>query len=1052
MSIKNLPEALINNIPGIIYRRKNDVNRTLIFIHGNTGKLLGYNPEDFMAGKPLDYNNFILTDDREKVAEIITNAINRNETWEIEYRINHKNGLIRWVQEKGGVISDENGKPVFLDGFILDIDSRKKTEAELKNEQLRLAGIIEGTNIGTWEWNVQSGETVFNERWAEIIGYSLAEISPVSIQTWMDFAHPEDLKKSGELLEKHFSGELKYYEFESRMRHKNGDWIWVLDRGKVISRTADGKPLMMMGTHQDITEQKNRERDLQYKEKILNMFFSQSLTGFFFMMLDKPVEWNDSIDKEKVLDYVFSHQRITRINKAMLEQYGAEEKDFIGLTPKDFFAHDIEHGRRVWRDFFDNGQWHVETSERRFDGSPLSVFGDYICLYDEKGRITGHFGVQIDVTENKEAEKKLMEAKNAAEKANRAKSEFLANMSHEIRTPLNGVIGFTELLEKTPLSPVQQQYLKNVNVSAHSLLSIINDILDFSKIEAGMMELEIIRTDMIELLSQAVDIVKLSAGKKELEILLNIDHEMPRFAHIDAIRLKQILANLLGNAIKFTEQGEVELRVDYEKIEAKKGKLNFCIRDTGVGITEEQQARLFKAFAQGDSSTTRKYGGTGLGLIISELIVRKMGGKIKLNSTPGQGSSFSFSIVADIEHGEKQPVRVSDFIRRCLIIDDNDNNRIILEQMMKNWGVEYECCDNGLSALKVLENSPKFDLIICDYHMPYIDGLETVKMIREKLLLSPEQQAVILLHSSSDDAELHKKCRELGIRFKLTKPITAYELQNYICNLDSSRDELTEKKDCSCAKQDSYEPDKIVEVTVLIAEDNPINLLLAKSLLENMLPAARILEATNGNEVLTIYRENHIDIILMDIQMPELDGIETTTRIRVLEKETGRETPIIALTAGALKENKEKCLKAGMTSFLTKPILSEKLSQVLNQVLHKQKAVFTESGFDRVDLLKRVDNNPELVKKLIINSLELYPQTIEDLGEAINTENPEKIKAEAHKLKGMAMSMGFKNMTYMVKSIEGCYQTCANIKVLKKKYAALQKEWELLSKELQTNI
>ncbi|THB63051.1 MAG: PAS domain S-box protein, partial [Spirochaetaceae bacterium] len=391
----------------------------------------------------------------------------------------------------------------------------------------------------------------------------------------------------------------------------------------------------------DISDQVASELTLENNKRQMDMFFAQSLNGFFFMMLDKPIEWNDLTDKEAVLDYVFDHQRITRVNQAMLDQYGAQEKDFVGLTPSDFFSHDLVAGRRIWREMFDNGRWHVDTEEKKFDGTPMIVEGDYICLYDDLGRITGHFGVQFEVTEQRNAQEALEKAKLAAEEANKAKSQFLANMSHEIRTPLNGVIGFTELLKTTPLSPVQQQYVDNTNISGHTLLGIINDILDFSKIEAGMMTLEYIRTDMLELLENSADIVQYAASQKGLELLLDIDPQLPCYAMTDPVRLKQILANLLGNAVKFTKAGEVELKIGFSPSgnAPDKGVFHFAVRDTGIGISEAQRQKLFKAFSQADSSTTRNFGGTGLGLIISDMIARQMGGKIELESVQGKGTT-----------------------------------------------------------------------------------------------------------------------------------------------------------------------------------------------------------------------------------------------------------------------------------------------------------------------------------------------------------------------------------------------------------------------------
>lgn len=532
----------------------------------------------------------------------------------------------------------------------------------------------------------------------------------------------------------------------------------------------------------------------------------------------------------------------------------------------------------------------------------------------------------------------LIKAKDLAETANKAKSEFLANMSHEIRTPLNGVIGFTDLLQCTPLSPVQHQYVKNANASGHNLLAIINDILDFSKIEAGMMELEYIKTNMIELLGQCVDVIKYAADKKNIEVLLDIDSTMPRFASVDPVRLKQIFANLMGNAIKFTEKGEIALKVSYEDTDNYKGRFSFSVRDTGIGITPENQEKLFKSFSQADSSITRKYGGTGLGLVISDMIAKKMGSKINMSSQFGKGTTFYFDIVTDIEHENKVNNAVFQSIKRCFVIDDNENSRNILKQTLANWGIECTSSGNGLDALKIIETSELFDVIICDYHMPYIDGLETIRMMREKLNLSPDKQPVILLHSSSDDLELNQNCDQLGVYLRLTKPVKVDELYNQLCILDLkvNANEVAEYMPMQTFEETN---DSTKIMSILIAEDNDFNMLLIKAIVSRLLPSAQIIEAVNGKEVLAFYQEKQPDLILMDMQMPEMNGVEATIQIRKLEETALCHTPIIVLTASAIIEEQEKCLKAGVDDFLTKPIDFEKLSRTLNRFLNSPKPI-----------------------------------------------------------------------------------------------------------------
>ena len=628
----------------------------------------------------------------------------------------------------------------------------------------------------------------------------------------------------------------------------------------------------------------------------------------------------------------------------------------------------------------------------------------------------------------KKIEAALLKAKQEADMANKAKSEFLANMSHEIRTPLNGVIGFTDLLLKTPLNKIQQQYAENVNTSGFSLLGIINDILDFSKIEAGKMELDLIKTDVIELAEQTSDIIKYHASQKKLELLLNIQIGMPRFIIADSIRLRQILINLLGNAIKFTTSGEVELKITFAKTDDISGKFTFSVRDTGIGINEEQQKKLFKAFSQADTSTTRKFGGTGLGLAISNMLAEKMGSKIEIVSEPGKGTNFFFTIETEYENGEKLHAGSLTGINRILVVDDNDNNRMILEHTLISWGIEFVGIDNGLSALKLIEQSKSFDVIIVDYHMPFLNGIDTIKMIREQLKLTPEKRPVILLHSSSDDIEIYEECKRLGVRFNLTKPVKSQELLQYLKNIhtlpasvkkENANLLLTAAKDLAT----DFSP------VILVAEDVFLNMVLVTTIIKQLIPNVILYEAKNGLEALEITTAKNPDLILMDVQMPEMSGIEATIKIRDYERGTAKRIPIIALTAGAVKGEKEKCLDAGMDNFLTKPINQVELRNLLENhlsIINSQSditsqmisAVNVNLHFDKTMLMENIGSSQAILDELLEVVPIQFSSDFELLEKSISERNLPDIKKAAHSIKGASLNMCFMQLAELAKGIE----------------------------------
>lgn len=648
-----------------------------------------------------------------------------------------------------------------------------------------------------------------------------------------------------------------------------------------------------------------------------------------------------------------------------------------------------------------------------------------------------------------ETEKELVKSKELAEAASVAKSSFLSNMSHEIRTPLNGVIGFTELLRNTPLNKNQKDYLENAIISANSLMGVINDILDFSKIESGKMELEQVKTDVYALLENAADIVKIMAAKKGLELLLNVQPGLPRYIFIDPVRTKQILINLLSNAVKFTHAGEVELKVGFEQISSKKGKVCISVRDTGIGIKEADKKKLFKAFSQADTSTTRRYGGTGLGLIISNSLAEKMGSKIEFESTLGIGTTFSFCFDTGYELADELKDEKTELVKSVLVIDDNENNRTILEHTLRHWGVEYTGAESGFEALKCLETNKIFDLIIVDYHMPELNGIDTIKLIREKLAGVNDEQSILMLHSSSDNDELHTEAKELNVKYMLTKPIKQDELYYYLCNLNSdiNTNSGAEKSssEVNTPNQDSIKKSEIA-FKILVAEDTQMNMLVISNMLKNILPKMEMTEANNGLEAINVLKKKLFDIVLMDVQMPEMDGITATKKIRMLKN--GASVPVIALTAGVSKEEREACFNAGMNDFLAKPIDAEELNRVLNKYLFGVKVkkqiskseVTTKNAihFDRKKLLAKIGNDDTMNTILVMSRME-YPNYLAEIEKSIVLNDPDLIKRAAHKLKGSAFNMEFTLLGEIAAAIE---KNNENPQKLSSLLTELKLEWD----------
>jgi PAS domain S-box-containing protein len=887
---------------------------------------------------------------------------------------------------------------------------RKRAEEELRKSRERFELAMRGSGDGLWDWDVLNHTVYYSPSWKSALGYEDREIAD-GFDEWRTRVHPDDLSRALATIQDYFEGRTQTYKLEHRLRHKDGSYRWILARG-VALRDAQGRPYRMAGSHTDITERKQAEQAVRDSEAL-----------YHSLVETLPL---NILRKDLQGKFTFANQLFCRT-------VGRPRDQILGKTDYDFFPAHLaekyqEDDRKVRerREILDLVEEH-----HRPDGQRIHVHVLKTPIYDADGRVVGTQGIFWDVSDRVRAEEAMQQARQAAEAANRAKSEFLANMSHEIRTPMNAIIGMTDLVLETELSIEQREYLELVQKSAHSLLAVINDILDFSKVEAGKLELDVVALNLRDHLGDTLNTLAPRAYQKGLELACHVASDVPDALLGDPVRLGQVVFNLVGNALKFTERGEVVVEVrnaeygmqnseESQNSEAEPERealssvphsefriLHFEVRDTGIGVPPSKREYIFDPFAQADGSTTRKYGGTGLGLAIARRLVETMGGRMWVESELGKGSTFHFTARFDLQQGpvsKALPVE-ADSMRgmAVLVVDDNATNRRILEETLTHWQMRPTLTDGGPAALEALAQAARagepFPLVLIDVHMPDMDGYTLAERIRQNPELAG---ATLMLLSSGGQPGDSQRRRELGVAASLTKPVKQADLWKAIMQALGMPLPPDESEDTRPLERGG----RGRRLRILLAEDNLVNQKLAVRLLEKR--GHKVVLANNGREALTELENRPFDVVLMDVQMPEMDGYEATTAIRRQEQLTGGHVPIIAMTAYAMKGDRERCLEAGMDSYISKPVRAQELFDSVEglvpaateRVAEPIRQGSADGILDQEAALARVGDDWNLLQELAELFLFECPRILSDLRTAIAEGTPAKVKAAAHSLKG----------------------------------------------------
>ncbi|OWK36826.1 PAS domain S-box protein [Fimbriiglobus ruber] len=955
-----------------------DIDGRFLQVNQRLCRMIGYDEAELLARHSRHITH---PDDLPGDSSLISTALaGGSRSYEREKRYIHRDGHTVWVHVYVTYVVDETGRPQHVVSQIQDITQRRVAEAALRESEERFRGALEHAAIGMALVTPDGRWLRVNPSLCQIVGYTEAELLA---RTYRELTHPDDLAASNGHVARLLGGDVPAYQYEKRYVHKTGRPVWVQLSVSLV-RDAGGVPLHLVAQIQDVSDRRRAEDELRRTRAQLMDAIECLDAG---MVMFGPDE------------------RLVLCNSRYREIYAAAGPVIVpGARKEDVLAAFARAGGHA-PSGLPAADWVANrlATHRNPGASSEERIGDrWVQLSDRRTSDGGVVSLRTDVTA-------LKEAREEAVAANRARGEFLANMSHEIRTPLNGILGMTELVLRTDLTRDQRESLGLVLSSAEGLMTVINDILDFSKIEAGKLDLDAVPFCLRDSVGDTLKTVALRAHSKGLELTGDVRPDVPEVVVGDAGRLRQVLTNLVGNAVKFTETGEVVVSVERVAADGDKDLLRFAVRDTGIGIPKHKQASIFESFTQADGSTTRRYDGTGLGLTISTRLVNLMGGRIWVESEPGVGSTFYFEVAFARSAGAltRPPVRPVVDLRgvAVLVVDDNATNRRVLEDALRAWGAAPTCVDSGPAALTELRRAAAagepYPLILLDAMMPDMDGFTVAGQIaREPDLAGP---AVMMLTSADGPGDM-ARCREFGLAAYLVKPIKSDELLRAIASvLPAGGGPQAPLVRTPTPRATSPGSPPVRPLRILLAEDNPVNRQVAVRLLEQ--DGHDVTVAHHGGEAVAAVDRRRFDLVLMDVQMPEVDGFEATRTIRGREAATGRRTPIVAMTAHAMKGDRERCLDAGMDEYLSKPIRWEDLRRILEWAAANTSPA-AEPPLDRASAVARLGGDEALWVEVAGMFRAEAPRMRDDVRRAFAAGDAAGLRRSAHALKGAAGYVG----------------------------------------------